>query len=50
MLSGKPPFNGETNHILDKILVGFYDLDIKKLQGVSSEAKDLIKKMFEKDP
>ncbi|KAL8166279.1 hypothetical protein V2J09_007778 [Rumex salicifolius] len=51
LLSGVPPFWAETNKgIFRKILGGTLDLVTRPWQGVSDNAKDLIRKMLEKDP
>jgi calcium-dependent protein kinase len=47
LLSGKPPFGGEDDEILEKIKKGKYDLKGDPWQRVSSEAKDLIKHMLD---
>lgn len=46
LLSGKPPFGGEDEEILDKIKKGNFDLKADPWPRVSSEAKDLIKQML----
>lgn len=47
LLSGIPPFNGkDEKEIIEKVKLGKYDLNIKELDKVSVEAKDLISKML----
>ena len=48
LLTGKPPFNGSDDEIVDKIKKGKYDLKANPWQNISVEAKDLIKKMLNK--
>jgi len=48
LLSGHPPFNGEDeDQIISKVLKGNYYLEGESLDRISSEAKDLIKRMLE---
>mmetsp|Transcript_6332 Transcript_6332/g.6586 ORF Transcript_6332/g.6586 Transcript_6332/m.6586 type:complete len:535 (+) Transcript_6332:39-1643(+) len=47
LLSGKPPFGGDDDEILDKIKRGKYDLRGDPWQRISAEAKDLIKHMLD---
>lgn len=47
LLSGKPPFGGDDDEILEKIKAGKFDLKADPWQRVSSEAKDLIKHMLD---
>ena len=50
LLSGAPPFNGKNqNEIMNNVLLGTYNINNKHLQGVSSEARDLISKMLTYD-
>ena len=47
LLSGKPPFGGEDDEILEKIKKGKYDTKDSVWTNVSTEAKDLIKHMLD---
>lgn len=47
ILSGKPPFGGEDDEILDKIKKGKFDLKAEPWPRISQEAKDLIKHMLD---
>mmetsp|Transcript_20714 Transcript_20714/g.18121 ORF Transcript_20714/g.18121 Transcript_20714/m.18121 type:complete len:94 (-) Transcript_20714:1312-1593(-) len=50
MLSGFPPFNGDTDReIMKKVKEGHYSFDYEEWDVVSDEAKNLISKMMEKD-
>jgi calcium-dependent protein kinase len=43
MLAGRPPFDGKNElEIVKKVKLGYYSLDIKELENISNEAKDLI--------
>ena len=51
LLCGYPPFYGDTDEdIYKQVLKGEYDFPKEEWQNVSEEAKNLIKKMIEKDP
>lgn len=51
LLSSKPPFSGKSDQvILEKIKVGKYNMQIKQFETVSSEAKDLITCLLQKNP
>lgn len=50
MLSGKPPFGGKTDReILAKVTQGNYSLSGELWKRRSDDAKDLIKRLMEKD-
>ncbi|KRX01612.1 Protein kinase-like domain [Pseudocohnilembus persalinus] len=49
LLSGVPPFYGNTDpEILQAVKKGEYSFDIEEFQGVSTAAKDIIRKMITK--
>ena len=51
LLCGYPPFEGNSNkEIFKKVLHGKLEFDPEEWTSISSEAKDLILKMLEKDP
>jgi len=51
LLSGKPPFDGETDkEIWKKVRDGKYSFSAEEWDDVSEEAKDLIKKLMTYDP
>jgi calcium-dependent protein kinase len=51
LLSGRAPFSGDNdNAILNKIKKGTYDLKRTPFNRTSMEAKDLIRKLLEKNP
>jgi calcium-dependent protein kinase len=51
MLSGKPPFAGQTSsEVLGKVAHSSVSFPEKNWHGISNEAKDLIQKMLRKDP
>ena len=51
LLVGYPPFDGKnTNEIFDNILEGELNLETKDWAKISNDAKDLIKKLLEKNP
>jgi calcium-dependent protein kinase len=51
LLSGYPPFNGDTDvDIMKSVRKGVYDFDTDEWKTVSSEAKDLISNMLKYDP
>ena len=47
LLTGRPPFGGEDDEILQKIKKGKYDLSSDPWPKISKEAKDLIRHMLE---
>ena len=48
LLSGIPPFNGKDDiEIMEKVSNGKYSLSGSEFQPISTEAKDLIRKMLE---
>ena len=50
LLSSRPPFNGSNNNeITEKVAIGEYDLKKPPFDKVSNSAKDLIRKLLEKD-
>lgn len=51
LLSGRPPFQSKSNRdILEKSARGDYSMEGKEWEGVSEEAKDLVRKMLIVDP
>mmetsp|Transcript_96330 Transcript_96330/g.132515 ORF Transcript_96330/g.132515 Transcript_96330/m.132515 type:complete len:232 (+) Transcript_96330:265-960(+) len=49
MLSGKPPFGGKSNkEIIDNVLKGEYNFNHPVWSVISDEAKDLIKKLLDR--
>lgn len=51
LLSGKPPFSGDSDkEILEAVGLGVFSMSGPEWQGVSNEAKDLIKQMLTFDP
>ena len=51
LLSGKPPFFGDDDkEILNSVKQGSYSLSGSEWKSISSDAKDLIKKMLIYDP
>ncbi|CAD8146337.1 unnamed protein product [Paramecium pentaurelia] len=50
MLSGKLPFDGQQDEILQKIDIGNYDFPNENWSGISDQAISLIKKMMEREP
>jgi len=51
LLSGTAPFNGDKDSvIMEKIRSGKYDMKKPVFQSISSEAKDLIRKLLELNP
>jgi calcium-dependent protein kinase len=51
LLSGYPPFNGDTDvDIMKSVRKGVYDFNTDEWRNVSSEAKDLITNMLKYDP
>ena len=47
LLSGKPPFDGKNdNEITDKVKKGVYHMSGKIWDGISEQAKNIIKKML----
>jgi calcium-dependent protein kinase len=51
MLSGKPPFPGKNDEaILERVKTGYFTFPEKEFTNITSEAKDLVKKLMEKDP
>ena len=50
LLVGEPPFQGESEEeIFEKVMKEEPDLNIKPLEHISDDCKDLIKKLLEKD-
>lgn len=50
MLTGVPPFTGtDDKAILLKVSKGAFSLKLPELREISTEAKDLLSKMLEKD-
>lgn len=50
MLTGVPPFSGKDDKaILMKVSKGLFSLKLPEMREVSTEAKDLLSKMLEKD-
>ena len=50
MLSGKPPFAGKSDEaIIERVKEGAYSLADKEWTNVTSEAKDFIKALMQKD-
>lgn len=48
LLSGKPPFDGnDDKEIVNSVRIGTYSLSGPEWKNISSEAKDLIKRMLE---
>lgn len=50
MLCGYPPFGGYDQEILQNIEIGKFEFDPEDWGKISEDAKNLIKKMLEKDP
>jgi len=51
LLSGCPPFGGRTDEeVLKNVAKGKYSLEGEEWEGISEEAKDLIRKMLTYDP
>ncbi len=51
LLSGKPPFSAKSDSlILEKIKIGKYNMQIQQFENVSSEVKDLITNLLQKNP
>jgi len=51
MLCGRPPFNGNTEKkVLEKVVKGLYEFKDSEWEGVSENAKDLIRKLLEYSP
>ena len=51
MLSGKPPFDGNTDtEIMENVKLAEYNLNGIQWEGVSEEAKILLKQLLQKDP
>jgi calcium-dependent protein kinase len=51
LLCGYPPFNGANDKaIIESVLKGKFSLDEPEWDEISSEAKDLVKRMLEYDP
>ena len=51
LLTGKPPFNAESNtDILKLIMKGSYKMDGPLWETISYEAKDLISKLLRYEP
>lgn len=50
LLSGRPPFDGnDDREIVKSVRQGKYEINIPELKKISSDAKDLIKKMLTYD-
>lgn len=49
MLCGSPPFNGSDEQIIAKVKKGTWDFRGQAWDSISDEAKDLVKKLMEKD-
>ena len=51
MMSGCPPFSGPNDHaIIESVRRGEYKFDPRYWSDKSSEVKDLVSKLLEKDP
>lgn len=51
ILCGHPPFYGSTEkRILEKVVKGLYEFKNSEWEGISEDAKDLIRKLLEYDP
>ncbi len=51
ILCGHPPFYGSTEkRILEKVVKGLYEFKDSEWEGISEDAKDLIRKLLEYDP
>lgn len=51
LLCGYPPFNGANDkQIIESVLKGKYQVDEPEWDDISSDAKDLVRKMLEYDP
>lgn len=51
MLSGKPPFPGKSDDaIIERVKEGTYTFPDREWSQVTPEAKDLVRKLMEKDP
>lgn len=51
LLTGRPPFNGRTDdEIFKNIKIGTYNIEGDNLPILTDDAKDLIKKLLEKNP
>ena len=51
LLSGRPPFGGDNDkEIMDKVIVGKYDLETSPFDKLSHSGKDLIQKLLTIDP
>jgi len=49
MLCGSPPFNGSDDQIISKVRKGTWSFRGQAWNSISEEAKDLVKKLMEKD-
>ena len=51
LLSGRPPFGGDNDkEIMEKVIVGKYDLETSPFDKLSNSGKDLIKKLLKIKP
>lgn len=51
LLTGTPPFDGDDEvAIIRKVKSGVYSTETKDWKGITSGAKDLVKKLMEIDP
>ena len=51
ILCGHPPFYGSTEkRILEKVVKGLYEFKDSEWEGISEDAKDLIRKLLEYSP
>ena len=51
LLSGRPPFGGDNDkEIMDKVIIGKYDLETSPFDKLSSSGKDLIQKLLMIEP
>jgi len=50
MLNGRPPFNGTSSEVLSKVAKAAVFFPEKNWRGVTTEARDIISKMLERNP
>ena len=51
LLSGRPPFGGDNDkEIMEKVIIGKYDLENSPFDKLSKSGKDLIQKLLMIDP